>query len=249
MIVEVCAENIGSVIAAEKGGAQGVELCQNLSEGGLTPSLGLVNWTLENTHLRINALVRPRSGDFVYSAVEKELMLEEIRFFKDAGVSGIVVGALDEHGEIDITFMEKVIDLCGESTEITFHRAFDVSTQDPVLMLNDLIEMGVSRLLTSGRAISAWAGRKLLSRLVVEAEGNFSIALAAGINSENVMQLLRATGAWEVHLSARKSLLSKSLENNNGELDFGQHFESSKKEIEAVCRLVEQLGVQGERAP
>lgn len=250
MIVEVCAETISSVIAADRGGATGVELCQNLMGGGTTPSLGMINWTMEHTNLRVNALIRPRVGDFCYSVHEKEVMLENILVCKEAGVSGIVVGALTTEGEIDITFMEKVIAACGKSMNITFHRAFDVSSSDPVIMLNDLIEMGINRLLTSGRANSAWEGRKLLSRLVVESEGEFSIALAAGINSENVLPLIRSTGAWEVHFSARKPVtINRNHLNHNGELDFGQHFESCQNEIEAICRQLEQLGVQGERAP
>jgi len=250
VIVEVCTETISSVIAADRGGATGVELCQNLMGGGTTPSLGMVHWTLENTSLRVNALIRPRVGDFCYSAPEKEMMLEDIRMIKDAGAAGVVTGALMASGEIDITFMEKVIDVCGNSMDITFHRAFDASPSDPVIMLNDLIEMGVNRLLTSGRAVSAWEGRKLLSRLVVESEGDFSIAMAAGINSENVLPLMRATGAWEVHFSARKPVtINRNHLNHDGELDFGQHFESCPNEIEAICRQLEQLGVQGERAP
>src|SRR5574344_1731046 len=138
-IIEICLESVESVIAAEKGGADRVELCSDLFEGGLTPTIGTVKTALRKSNIKINVMIRPRGGDFCYSDEEFEVMLEDVRALKDTGINGIVFGILTPEGDVDIVRSKELIELA-RPLPVTFHRAFDM-TRDPYKSLEELIEL------------------------------------------------------------------------------------------------------------
>ena len=142
-IIEICLESVESVIAAEKGGADRVELCSDLFEGGLTPTIGTVKTALKKSNIKINAMIRPRGGDFCYSDEEFEVMKEDIKAFKETGINGIVFGILTPEGDVDVKRSKEIIELA-RPLAVTFHRAFDM-TRDPYKSLEELIELGVDR--------------------------------------------------------------------------------------------------------
>ena len=199
--LEICCADYNSVLAAIEGGAQRVELCSGLNEGGMTPSAGLIEAAVA-TGIRVHVLIRPRGGDFVYSDAEKRIMLSDIRIAKRCGVSGVVVGALDEDGAIDRVFLDRCIEEAG-GMSVTFHRAFDCCC-NPIETLDGLIYAGVDYLLTSGHAPNAMDGAPLLSNLMTRASGRIKIIAAAGINSSNIERLADETGCMEFHASARR---------------------------------------------
>lgn len=212
--LEVCAADINSVLAAKEGGAQRVELCTGLSEGGTTPSDGLIEAAVA-TGLPVHVLIRPRSGNFIYTPAEKEVIRRDIVQAIELGASGVVVGALTQGGELDTEVVEMAheIKLAAGKPEvhITFHRAFDCCN-DPLDALNKLMDLKVDYLLTSGQAASAIEGVELLSELVKRAEGRIKIIAAAGINSSNAAEIARKTGCPELHASAR---VVRPVENGN----------------------------------
>ena len=222
--LEICAATIAAVRAAREGGAQRVELCSGLSEGGLTPSVGLIRAAREVEGLRLHVLIRPRGGDFLYTEDEKFIILDDIAAAIDAGVDGVVIGALLADGRIDVDFMQQCVERvrrseaanspevgCSGSWEqrvsLTFHRAFDLC-RNPHEALQQLIQLGFDRLLTSGQAATAEAGIPLIRQLVDEAQGRLIIMPGCGVNTQNAARILHETGATEIHASARHTVES-----------------------------------------
>ncbi len=206
-IVEVCAGDIQSVHNAAMGGAARVELCSALSEGGLTPSEGLIRAALEVPGIKVNVLIRPRQGDFLYNDRELDVMLSDIRRCRGLGVNGVVIGALTPDGDVDKAMCSRMIEAaCGLS--ITFHRAFDM-TRDPQQALEDVIELGCDRILTSGCAASALEGVATLRTLQEQAAGRIVILAGGGVNPGNAREIIECGGVREVHASARSSVKSQ----------------------------------------
>lgn len=201
MILEVCTATLESVIAAREGGAQRIELCSALSEDGLTPSYGMIKAAREVGPERLHVLIRPRAGNFVYSDIEAACMIDDIKMCRNLGVDGIVVGALTTDNDIDIPLCRKLIE-AAEGMQITFHRAFDVC-RNPLQALEQIIDLGCHRLLTSGQAPTAHEGIPLLKDLVTLSAGRIIIMPGAGVNEGNARQILEATGANEIHGSLR----------------------------------------------
>ena len=197
---EVCLEGIDSVVAAAAGGAQRVELCANLTEGGTTPSLGTVAAARAAVDLDIMVMIRPRGGDFCYTERELEVMIADIERIKPLGVQGFVFGCLRPDGTIDTAATRRLI-AAAQPYSVTFHRAFDV-TADPYQSLETLIELGVDRVLTSGQAPSVPEGLDLLRRLVAVAADRIIILPGAGITPANVAEVLQRTGCREFHATA-----------------------------------------------
>lgn len=198
---EVCVDSVGGAVAAEQAGAQRVELCSALFEGGLTPSLGTVERALARAPgVRVHPIVRPRSGDFVYDADEVAVMERDIGLFRAAGVPGVVVGALTPAGEVDVATLERLI-AAADGGSVTFHRAFDLAA-DPFAALDALVSCGVDRVLTSGQEGSALEGAPLIAGLVAAAGGRIAVMAGAGITARNVARIVRQTGVLEVHFSA-----------------------------------------------
>lgn len=203
VLVEVAVESVAGAYAAVMGGAGRIELCQSLDEGGLTPSAGLCAAVCAVMTIPVFAMVRPRSGDFLYEPGEVDAMVRDVEALRDAGAAGIVVGALTKDGEVDRRRMAEFVDLASD-LPVTFHRAFDVC-RDPGEALDALAELGVRRVLTSGQARTAHDGRFAIREAVQRAGDRLSIMAGAGVRPENVARLVEMTGVREVHLSAAGS--------------------------------------------
>ncbi|GAA4506228.1 copper homeostasis protein CutC [Hymenobacter ginsengisoli] len=204
--LEICAGSLASALAAQAGGAHRIELCQNLEQGGITPSYGLIQQVLRRLTIPVMVLIRPRPGNFCYSPDEQAIMLADIAQCRALGCAGVVVGALDEAGRIDLPSCRALIEAAGP-LQVTFHRAFD-ACPDQAQALTDIIGLGCHRVLTSGGQASALAGQAQLAALVRQAAGRISIMPGAGITPATLPALLAATGAHEFHGSARRLVAS-----------------------------------------
>ncbi len=198
---EICAVNIQSALAAQAAGAHRIELCSALDAGGITPSPGLIRAAVEALDIPVNVLIRPREGGFCYTDTELDIMLADIRFCREVGVNGIVVGALDMHGQLDIAKLAAMRD-AADGMELAHHRAFDFSA-DPVESLEQLIALGYRRVLSSGQSNSAFEGRFLLQKLVNQSNGRISIMPGAGIDATNIHAIATTTGATEFHFTGK----------------------------------------------
>lgn len=205
-LIEVCANSAESSVAAEKGGAGRVELCAAIPEGGTTPSYGEMVVTRKSIGIKMNVIIRPRAGDFLYSDMEFESMKEDILAAKRAGADGVVFGCLTADGEVDIEKNRELM-RCAEGLSTTFHRAFDVC-RDPMKALEDIIGLGFDRILTSGQKATAPEGADLIAKLVEKAAGRIIIMPGCGVNETNVKTLADKTGAMEFHMSARENIPS-----------------------------------------
>ncbi len=199
---EICANSVESCVEAQRGGADRVELCAGMPEGGTTPSYGdivMARKLLDTTKLHV--IIRPRGGDFLYSDLEKEIMLEDVRMARRLGVDGVVFGALTAEGDVDMEFMRQLM-AEAEGMSVTFHRAFDVC-RDPREALEQIIELGCERILTSGQMPKAEEGVELLRELVERAGKRIVIMPGCGVNASNIAHIAEATGAREFHFSGR----------------------------------------------
>ena len=204
MIFEVCVDSVDGALAAQEGGAQRVELCADLVEGGMTPSLGMLRMTRRKVSIGVNVLIRPRGGDFCFSALEYEVMREDIQAAKEAGADGVVLGLLLPDGQVDTERTRSLVNLA-RPLSVTFHRAFDLC-RDPREALETLVEMGIDRVLTSGCQPDALRGAECIAGLVRQSAGRIAILAGGGISAENLPTLLAATQVQEVHFSARESI-------------------------------------------
>lgn len=203
-ILEVCAADIESALAASRGGAQRIELCSALSADGITPSAALIAAARAIPDLKLHILIRPREGDFVYTPSEEAVMMADIGLAADLGADGVVIGALTPQGEIDIPMcMRLASKAAARGLQVTFHRAFDRCI-DPFNALEQIIAMGCSRLLTSGHAPTAQQGIPMLRKLHDQAAGRIIIMPGAGVNPSNANLILQETGCTEIHSSARE---------------------------------------------
>ncbi len=207
-LIEVCADDIRSVIAANQGGADRVELCACLSEGGVTPSSGMVQTALRFTSIPIRVLIRPRSGDFSYSEPELDAMVNDISAFRSLGVAGFVIGVINLDQGVDIPAMERLVQAMKDNPW-TFHRAFDFA-KDPLTALETVISLGADTILTSGGKKTAEEGAVLIRRLFDAANGRIDIMAGGGITPGVVEKLCINTRCSSFHLSAR-TLIKNSL--------------------------------------
>jgi copper homeostasis protein len=204
--LEICVDSVASAIAAEQGGAQRVELCDYLAGGGTTPSAGMIEVVRKSISIGMHVLVRPRRGDFLYSEAEYNVMKKDIEVCREMGVDGVVIGMLTRYGSIDRARTEELIAHAGPMS-ITFHRAFDLCT-DPLKALDDLLQLHVHRLLTSGQQETALQGAELIRELNERAAGRLIVMPGGGVTPANVEELLAKTGVQEVHASVRKAVES-----------------------------------------
>lgn len=202
-LLEICIDSVASAIAAQEGGADRVELCANLHEDGTTPSAGMIEVTRKNLSIGLHVMIRPRGGNFCYSAVEFEIMKKDIAVAKGLGANGVVFGMLNPDGTIDAERTRELIELA-RPLQVTFHRAFDVAAA-PRRALETLIALRVDCLLSSGQARTAMEGLGLLAQLAQQAAGRISIMPASGINAENVRRILAASGVHEIHAGSSVS--------------------------------------------
>lgn len=202
--LEICATSLASALAAQAGGAHRIELCQNLEQGGITPSYGLIRQVRAQVSLPVFVLIRPRPGGFVYHANELAIMRDDIAACRELGCTGVVLGALDATGRVDLAACRDLMAAAGP-LEITFHRAFD-ACPNQTQALEDVIMLGCQRLLTSGGQATAETGQAQLAALVAQAGGRIGIMPGAGITGANVRALVQATGAQEFHASAKRTV-------------------------------------------
>ena len=207
--LEICVDSIESAINAQIAGADRVELCANLTEGGTTPGFGTICVTRNNLTIGLHVLIRPRGADFLYSDPEYDIMRRDIDACGECGVDGIVLGILEAGGAIDIERTAKLIEFA-RPMSVTFHRAFDMCN-DPFRGLEDVIAAGAHRLLTSGQSDNADKGAKLISQLIGIAGKRIIIMPGSGINDSNIAGIAKITGAGEFHLSGRKVIDSEMI--------------------------------------
>ncbi|MFF0308593.1 copper homeostasis protein CutC [Streptosporangium sp. NPDC004379] len=198
---EICIDSTAGALAAEQAGADRVELCSALFDGGLTPTLGAVETTLAAvSSIRVHVIIRPRGGDFIYDGHEIAAMERDVAAVRDAGAQGVVIGALTPSGEVDTEVARRLIDAAGDLS-VTFHRAFDM-TADPFAALETLAGLGVDRVLTSGQDVTALEGAPLIASLVERAGDRLVVMPGGGITPRNVGRVIEATGAREIHFAA-----------------------------------------------
>lgn len=202
MIQESCCTTLEEARSAQARGADRIELCTDLSVGGITPPRDLIKDVVDALTIPVNVLIRPLSSlDFVYGEDEIQQLIADIEFCKSVGAAGIVVGALTPSGAIDLAAMQRLI-AAAQPLPVTFHRAFDVCTDEPFEALEKIIDLGCTRLLTSGRAATAWEGRDLIRQLADRAGSRLIILAGRGVTPENIKSLATVTGAREFHGTA-----------------------------------------------
>jgi copper homeostasis protein len=202
IVFELCAESIDACLAAQQGGASRIELCSALSEGGLTPSHGLIREAVRSSGLPIHVLLRPRGGDFMYTNAEFNVMCEDLKHLRLLGARGAVLGVLRVDGTVDIERTHELVEMAGP-LEVTFNRAFD-HTASLDQALEDVIASGCRRVLTSGGERDVVSGGKSLARLIEKAAGRIEIAVGGGLRLRNAAAVARTTGAQHFHGSIRR---------------------------------------------
>jgi copper homeostasis protein len=199
--LEICCFNFQSAIVARDAGAHRIELCQDAASGGTTPSFGVIKATREKLDIPVYPIIRPRGGDFLFSSDEFESMLRDVALCKQLGCDGVVIGILKSDGSVDRKRCAKLVELA-YPMGVTFHRAFDWSA-NPFESLEEIIQMGCERVLTSGQRQLASDGGQLIQELIRQADGRISVMPGSGIRASNIIDLARQTGAEEFHSSAR----------------------------------------------
>jgi len=248
--VEICVDSIESAVTADRGGADRIELCSSLAEGGVTPSAGLIATVLSRVSLAVFVMVRPRSGDFCYSADEFRAMQQDVATAKQLGADGVVFGLLNEDGRVDVARTHQLVELA-RPLKVTFHRAFDVARYLNEA-LEELVRAGVDRVLTSGGEQNAALGRIKIAELNRAAKDQTKdriiVMAGAGITEQNVRELLAETGVREIHASLRSAVPSP-MRYRNQRISFGgagsreyQHFIVLEERVRALREAASQTG-------
>jgi len=211
-IIEVCVEGIDGLLAAQEGGADRIELCASLLEGGLTPSLGTVRTALRLAQVPLHVMVRPRGGDFLYSEAEFASMCEDVALLRDAGVAGVVFGCLLPDGTVDTVRTRTLVELA-HPLSTTFHRAFDM-VANANAALDSLIACGVHRVLTSGLQPDATQGAKMLRHLTERAAGRIIVLGCGALRPETISDVHRHAGLSELHFAALRPEPSRMVYRN-----------------------------------
>lgn len=202
MLIEVCVNSAMSAMEAQKGGADRVELCENLHDGGTTPSAGTIVTARRQLRIGLFVMIRPRGGDFLYSPEEFSIMEEDVRMARSSGADGVVFGILTADGRIDNLRMKRLVDLA-RPMGVTCHRAFDM-TRDPLEAMETLITLGVDRILTSGQQPTASQGADLIRQLIKQSHERIIIMPGSGVKEHNIADLIKKTGATEAHIHLDK---------------------------------------------
>jgi len=216
--LEICAASVASCIAAQEGGANRIELCDNLLEGGTTPSYATIALAREKVNIALYPIIRPRAGDFLYDELEFEIMKKDIQLCKQLGCEGVVIGLLTAAGKIDLPRTKELVELAWPMG-VTFHRAFDM-TDDPFQALEDVIASGCERILTSGQRNTAAEGASLIAELVNKAEDRIAIMAGSGVRANNVAELVNTTHAKEYHTTA-KAYIESQMQYRNPNVSMG----------------------------
>ena len=218
--MEVCCYNLESALNAQAAGADRIELCADRNQGGTTPSYGMLEMVRKYLEIPVFTMIRPRGGDFLYSKEELQVMIYDIQMAKELAIDGVVMGVLQADGEVDSSVMKDLVDLA-RPLSITFHRAFDL-TPESTRSLQTLIALGVDRVLTSGHRLTAHEGINTIKSLVELSQGKLTVLPGAGINENNLSEILELTSAREFHVSASGSRSSK-MEFQKNQVQMGNH--------------------------
>lgn len=235
--LEICVFSIDAALKADKAGADRIELCSNPMEGGTTPHHGLIKAACEKTSLDVFPIIRPRGGDFTYSQNEFEMMKEDIIFCKEAGCQGIATGILLSDNSVDTERTKEIVQLAAPM-DVTFIRAFDL-TPDPEKALQDIIDSGCKRILTSGQANKAEEALPLLNKLNTLARHRISIMPGSGVRASNIKKIINHTGVNEIHSSAR--VFTENRSSKVDDLGFGQPVTCDEDQIAEMRRVSDTL--------
>ena len=197
MIKEACVESLIDALEAEKRGADRIELCDNLSQGGTTPSYGTIKVALSTLKIPVFPIIRPRGGDFYYTPAEIEVIKEDIKVCKSLGAKGVILGLLTKDKKIDFEVLSQLVELA-KPMEVTFHKAID-ELEDPTLVIDDLINLGVKRILSSGTKPTALEGKDMLNKMIEKAGDRLTIVVAGKVTKEILPEVSSLIPAKEYH--------------------------------------------------
>lgn len=218
--LEVCVDSVESAVTAQEGGADRLEVCSNLVIGGTTPGVSQFKQIRRACDIELNVLVRPRSGDFLYTDAEFQMIAEDIEMFRELGADGVVAGCLRADGNLDLERMEE-LQKRAQGLHMTLHRAFDVC-RDPYQALEEAVSLGIHTILTSGQASECMKGREVLKQLIRQADGRIEILVGGGVNAE-VIRLIRqeiVSGPVSFHMSGKK-IIDSGMTFRNQEVSMG----------------------------
>lgn len=249
-LIEGCVDSHASALAAFRGGADRLELCANLAIGGTTPSRALFKQVQRDCAVKINVLIRPRFGDFLYSEAELDEMREEIEAFRDLGANGVVIGVLTPEGELDEGRMRRLMDSAGRM-DVTLHRAFDM-TRDPFAALDAAIRLGCRTILTSGQARNALEGVEVLRELVLRASGRIEMMAGCGVRKENIRAIYERAGVQSFHTTGRSAPLDSAMTYRKPGVSMGlpslseyELWQTDAREFAECARMVHSLHTAG----
>jgi copper homeostasis protein len=239
-LIEICVEGIDGLVAAQAAGADRVELCASLLEGGLTPSMGVVRQALKIATIPFHVIIRPRGGDFLYSELEYQTMLDDVRTCRELGVAGVVFGCLTADGRIDDVRMTELTE-AARPLKVTCHRAFDM-TRDADEAIEALVRCGVDRVLTSGQRDTAVEGLAILKRTHDVARGRIKIMACGALDAGNIAGVLKGSEADELHFAAGRTVPSgMAFRNPNvgmGGTALEREFQLTLTDVDAVRRTI-----------
>ncbi len=238
-LLEICANSFDSALAAERGGADRIELCENLNEGGTTPSHGTISLTTRQLNIPVYVLIRPRAGNFVYSDEEFNIMKADVEHCKALGCQGVVIGLLKPDGTVDRQRTAELVRLA-QPMGVTFHRAFD-GVPEISQALEAIIESGCERILTSGLHNTAMEGAAVIRELRTLAGGRIKILAGSGVNPENITELARLTMADEFHSSAKENLADPEIYHNPKLEHMGTVTRTSEQIVRSIRKQLESV--------
>jgi copper homeostasis protein len=246
LIIEVCVDSLESAIAAERGGAKRVELCSGLPEGGITPSAGLIATARQKVSIGLHVMIRPRAGDFCYTVDDFSVMQRDVLMAKQLGANGVVFGILDLDGKVDVHRTRQLVDLA-KPLKATYHRAFDMSV-DLKQSLEQVVEAGADRILTSGGSQTALEGAMMLRSLVEAGGGRVIVMACGGIHDKNVQHIIKQTGVREIHVGLRTPVQSP-MRHRNDHISMGslknseyQRFVVMEERVNGLLRAASERG-------
>jgi copper homeostasis protein len=238
VLIEICVDSVTSAIAAERGGAARVELCSSLTEGGVTPSAGMIEAVRSKLSIGLQVIVRPRAGDFCYEPEEFEIMRKDILAAKALGVDGVVLGILCANGNVDVGRTRELV-MLARPMNVTFHRAFDVSA-DLFRALEDVCSAGADRLLTSGGEQNCVHGAETIAKLIEAARGRITIMAGRGIDESNAASIIERTGVSEIHVGTG-TYAARPMIHRNRRISMGKHRGGEYQRMEVLEENVRKL--------